>query len=225
MYLKIVLIIILLFYAHDTWAKEYDNSVVNMLRCTLPEPNETQKETFEVSQMPEDLSHIPAVIKNKHARVVLYPEKDFKGKPHRLLPGQSVIFAEMKDGQLYWKFQSMKVVQGTLLMLESEGDVPERTDRGFSIGKYDVPDMYKFIKSHDALYTYQGIYMDRHIWNRPFRIHVLTPSDWDKFRMDKYMMCLKKAKKLGVESVSDYCEYALPNKSLNIISGFYGDPI
>ena len=90
--------------------------------------------------------------------------------------------------------------------------------RGFSVGKYNVPDMFAFIKSYNNLYTCDGICMDRDYWTRPFYITVLNQESWESERNNKYEDCLKTATAWNYDEdkKNSYCEYALPENNVNL---------
>lgn len=201
---------------------------VDEVTSESPDPPSSAPETTDLSKAPPDAtvavldtSHVPSAAQLKDAKIELYTEKNFKGDKVTKYPGMKVQFAEMtKSKQLVWKYQSMKIVPGTYIMLTSS--VSGSLDRGFAVGKYDVPDMFAFIKSYDSLYNQQGIYMDRNYWARPFFIHVLTNSAWDRERAAKYASCIKttRAWKYSDEKGKVYCEYAEPERNMANITGF-----
>ena len=126
------------------------------------------------------------------------------------------VFAEMtQTGSLVWKYQSMKVVPGTKLMMSNM--VSGNIMRGFAVGKYDVPDMFEFIKSYENIYTDKGIFMKDHTyWARPFYIHVLTPTQWAEERNAKYAACMANTVAWGYDNNKGiaYCEYAEPEANM-----------
>lgn len=211
---------------------------VDEVTSESPDPPSSAPETTDLSEAPPettvlskapaettvavlDTSHVPEAVQLKDAKIELYTGKNFKGDKVTKYPGMKVQFAEMTSTkQLVWKYQSMKIVPGTYIMLTSS--VSGSMDRGFAVGKYDVPDMFAFIKSYDSLYNQQGIYMDRNYWARPFFIHVLTNSAWDRERAAKYASCIKttRAWKYSDAKGKEYCGFAEPERNMANITGF-----
>lgn len=177
--------------------------------------------TASVVRRVADLTHVPDGVGMDKAQIELYTEKDFGGTKRTLYPGMKDKFAEMTSGgQIAWKYQSMKVVPGTYIMLTSS--VGGSMDRGFAVGKHEVPDMYAFITSYDSIYDQKGIFMDRDYWARPFYIQVLTDVQWDEERAKKYEACINTTKAWDYDDAKgkEFCEYAEPEANMSNITGF-----
>lgn len=211
-------------------------SEMDAAKAALPPPSTEQAPTTHVTPVPPqpDKSHVPPPVKMSESRVELYTEKDFGGEMTLLRPGMKRELARMNpDKTLTWSYQSMKLTQGTYLMFQAS--VGGSNDRGFAVGKYDVPDMFEFIKMYDNIYNQQGIFMDRNYWARPFYIKHLTPQQWNDERQKKHEDCIDTTlawdrsdkassdphgRYATEEKRLEYCEYAHPDSNDANITGF-----
>jgi hypothetical protein len=227
----IVLVIIVIAVINGNSKSEMD-----VAKDSVPSPSEDQPETTDVvPSLPQpDKSHVPPPQPMSTSRVELYSKKDFEGDMYLLRPGMKIEFARMNgDKTLTWTYQSMKITSGTFLMFKAS--VSGSNDRGFAVGKYDVPDMFEFIKAYDNIYNQQGIFMDSNYWARPFYMKHLTPQDWNDERQKKHEDCINttlawdrsdKARDTPnlryntEEKRLAYCEYAAPESNDANITGF-----
>lgn len=193
-------------------------STVDQIKMIVPDPPVGAVETTVVVKAPLAGNVTPLALPAE-SQIELYTDKNYKGDVRTIRVGQGTDFAEMNGGALTWKYQSMKIVPGTLLMLSSS--VSGSNDRGFLVGKYDVPDLFEVIKSYDNVYAEQGIFMDRTYWARPFKIKVLNPASWETELTGKYSACKQTTEAWATQSPSwawdnkgkAHCEYALPDNN------------
>lgn len=197
------------------------SSEVDTAKKSMEHPPSAAPETTAVVAKIADLSHVPTAVGMDEAKIELYTGLDYTGTKRTLYPGMKAQFAEMTTGEtINWTYQSMKVVPGTLIMLTSS--VGGSQDRGFAVGKYDVPDMFAFIKSYDSIYDQKGIFMDRTYWARPFFIQVLDNVQWDKERQSKHTACMATTVAWGYDDAKGktHCQYAEPEANMANITGF-----
>jgi hypothetical protein len=238
----VAILVILLIVYYYTMKKE----TVDQTNAKNPAPNSAAKETTDLAETPDEaaapaapapkatvpgaapLALIPTAAplppvtpaaSVDTARIELYTGKSYTGTKRIIYPGMKQEFAEMLTTKsLVWSYQSMKVVSGTYIMLTN--NVGGKDHTGFAVGKYDVPDMFAFIKSYDTIYDHKGLYMDRDYWARSFFIQVLTPSEWNTQRAKKHAGCISMTRAWDYSDTEGkkYCEYALPENNMSNIT-------
>jgi hypothetical protein len=125
-------------------------------------------------------------------KIELFSGLNFTGKKKMLYGGMLTQFAEMTpDENLRWTYRSMKITPG------AKFDLHNLKYRAYGVGKYDVPDLFDFIKSWNQLY--KATMMDRKYWARPFFIRLHDP---DYPTLETYHTCMKKIMVNNIDSTT-----------------------
>jgi hypothetical protein len=220
-------VLFLIYYVMVVMPKSSD---VDAATATIPGPPSEQPETTVIQPGP-DMSYVPNTLGSSSSMIELYTEKNFKGIKIIVRAEKSAEFALRNGGGgLVFKYQSMKLSPGTMLMFTNEKDHSGSSiiiHRGFAIGKYNVPDMHMFLKSNDSLYRDDGILMSND-WNhnrgRQFRVMVLTDRTWHIQSIKDYDSCLYPLTTGGTKKAEPWmleqCKNLLPDNNRTNITGF-----
>lgn len=199
-------------------------SEVDAVKAHTPAPPSDAPATTVVTPQP-DTSHVPPPKGPNDAIIELYTEKEYKGSKAIVRVGMTKEFARRQGKTVVFKYKSMKIVPGTMLMFTSESG--GNTYRGFAVGKYDVPDMHEFFKMYDNLYMDDGLFMSpkwSHWPGMPFKVKVITEYDWGVESKKNYDKCINWIKKVAADKDEQYhldtCEPRLPENNRNNITGF-----
>ena len=230
--IAVIAVLILIFLVRKKAMQE--KTVEETTDSTPPPPSEAPETTEVYESPPETVTVMPSVggppyvtavptLDMEGAKIELYTEKNFKGSHITVSPGNTKVqFAVMNaDKTLSWQYQSMRIVPGTYLMFTGAPKALRGVPRmGFAVGKYDVPDMFAFIKSHGNIGDGNGISIHSTSTPRPFYISVLTESDWDKHRTSKHKGCLAYTRRFSPDRQARYCSTWTPESGAANLTGF-----
>jgi hypothetical protein len=126
----------------------------------------------------------------------LYSGLNYTGVKKKVYGGESVQFAHY-DGSanLHWQYKSMKVIPGATFNISNR--VSGKEYIGHGIGKYNVPDLFDFIKSWDGLY--HKTYFGSSQWARPFMIYIYDIPD---STLKEYYGCMRTIMQTGIDATA-----------------------
>lgn len=164
------------------------------LPSSMPETTQLTTSTVTITPPPAPKVVFPVVI--PEPMIELYSGLNFTGRKKVLFGGMRTEVCQYTSAKtMAWSYRSMKITPGARFYFINTVSGGKHITH--AVGKYNVPDMWEFIKSWDKIYK-EGRF-DRDYWARPFLIELLKPNET---ALKEYHECMKGLMSTGVDGTN-----------------------